>query len=75
MSTIPFGELQTIDVTAEYEGEKVTVAQLHYAFVIPCMDCRYFENDAMHGAWCTKFVHELWDDYDGFCAWGERKDS
>ena len=41
--------------------------------IVRCMDCTWFANDAMHGAWCKNFGTSLHDDYDGFCAWGARK--
>ncbi len=44
-----------------------------YVKVVRCMDCVYFDNDTNHGAHCWKFGNALWDDYDGFCAWGERR--
>ena len=41
--------------------------------IVRCMDCIYFDNDTNHGAHCWKFGNALWDDYDGYCAWGERR--
>lgn len=43
--------------------------------IVRCMDCVWFENDAMHGAWCKNFGASLHDDYDGFCAWGVKEES
>jgi len=43
--------------------------------VVRCMDCTWFANDAMHGAWCKNLGVSLHDDYDGFCAWGERREA
>jgi hypothetical protein len=40
--------------------------------IVRCMDCTWFANDAMHGAWCKKLGVSLHDDYDGFCAWGAK---
>ena len=41
--------------------------------VVRCMDCAWFENNSMCGAFCRRFDSSLHDDYDGFCKWGERK--
>lgn len=41
--------------------------------IVRCSDCAWFANDAMHGAWCKNFGASLHDDYDGFCAWGVKK--
>ena len=75
MSGIPYNKLQTIDCTAKKEdGESVTIAVLHYAFVIPCRDCKYGIND---GELCAEGASDSWDwrnvEPDGFCAWAVRK--
>lgn len=43
--------------------------------IVRCMDCTWFANDAMHGAWCKNLGVSLHDDYDGFCALGERREA
>lgn len=42
--------------------------------IVRCSDCKWFINSSHYGAYCTNFGAPLHDDYDGFCAWGERKD-
>lgn len=41
--------------------------------IVRCMDCEHFTNSSHYGAYCMQFGAPLHDDYDGFCAWGERK--
>lgn len=78
MASIPYGEIQTIDCTAKDEdGRDVTIAQIHYAFIIPCQECRYFH--ALDGT-CHSWHWHNWEEApdaepDGFCAWGERRQS
>lgn len=43
--------------------------------IVRCRDCAYFENDHDHGAHCKLLNHGLWDDHDGFCAWGSRREA
>ena len=43
--------------------------------IVRCQDCKHFKNDSRYGAWCGYFDSSLHDDYDGFCAWGERRDA
>lgn len=43
--------------------------------IVRCRDCAYFENDHDHGARCKLLNHGLWDDHDGFCAWGSRREA
>lgn len=43
------------------------------AEIVRCIDCVWFKNSSYYGAYCTNFGSPLGDDYDGFCAWGERK--
>ena len=43
--------------------------------IVRCMDCAWFTNSSHYGAYCTNFGSPLHDDYDGFCAWGERRES
>ena len=42
--------------------------------IVRCLACRNFTNDSEHGAWCNWFMRSLRDDYDGYCAWAERKE-
>ena len=49
------------------------LAEFGYVKVVRCMDCKWFTNSSHYGAYCTNFGAPLHDDYDGFCAWGERK--
>lgn len=42
--------------------------------IVRCMDCVWFTNSPYYGAYCTNFGSPLGDDYDGFCAWGKRRD-
>ena len=73
MSGIPYNKLQTIDCTAKKEdGESATIAVLHYAFVIPCRDCRHYEE---YVGSCTRRYHHFGVEPDGFCAWAERRDA
>ena len=75
MSKIPYGELKTIDCTAkDADGAEHVIAQLHYAFVVRCSDCKHWTEDEMEyyhycGNWCEQV------EPDGFCAWGERRDA
>ena len=41
--------------------------------IVRCRDCKLFTNSSHYGAYCTNFGAPLHDDYDGFCAWGERR--
>lgn len=41
--------------------------------IVRCRDCVWFTNSSHYGAYCTNFGSPLGDDYDGFCAWGERE--
>lgn len=43
--------------------------------IVRCYDCKYFDNHPRIGAYCKRFSNSLYDDYDGFCAWGERRDA
>ena len=43
--------------------------------IVWCFDCEHFANDSEHGAFCNHFARPLHDDYDGFCAWGKRKEA
>ena len=36
-----------------------------------CKDCKHFDNHSRIGAYCKFFAHSLYDDYNGFCAWGK----
>ena len=76
MSGIPYNELQSLDCMAEAEdGRKVTVARIHWAFVIPCRDCRWCMAYSKT-TYCDRFAHELPTvELDGFCAWGEKRDA
>ena len=77
MADIPFGELKTIDLTADDEnGEKHVLKQIHYAFVIPCRDCRFYviDPDPIDPGWPMMCE---WTGLDmvrpsNFCAWGEK---
>lgn len=78
MSGIPYNRLQTVEATAKTDnGETVVIETLHYAFVVPCHDCKY-ANDSC--SVCYRGGDTGDDLYypeitsDGFCAWGERKD-
>lgn len=44
-------------------------------WIVRCVDCKWLENDSLRGPLCRWFCVSLHDDYDGYCAWGERKDS
>ena len=41
--------------------------------IVRCCDCVWFTNSSHYGAYCTNFGSPLGDDYDGFCAWAERR--
>lgn len=43
--------------------------------IVRCRDCVWFTNSSHYGAYCTNFGSPLGDDYDGFCAWAERRDT
>lgn len=43
--------------------------------LVPCFDCVWFTNSSHYGAYCTNFGSPLGDDYDGFCSFGERRES
>lgn len=73
------------NMSALMDGGRVTVGEYfasdaadHYGTlheeIVRCMDCTWFANDAMHGAWCKNLGVSLHDDYDGFCAWGTKVD-
>lgn len=72
---IPYGELQTINITAkDNKGKSHTLEKIHYAFVIPCRDCKHYTDDEMEyyhycGNWCEQV------EPDAFCAWGEKKEN
>lgn len=78
MSGIPYNELQSIECTAKDEnGNDHTIATFHYAFVIPCRDCRYYKKDPnpIDPGWsmvCEDSGRDMLEP-DGFCAWGERR--
>lgn len=78
MSGIPYNRLQTVEVTAKTDnGETVVIETLHYAYIVPCRDCRYYEpipEDS--GDWCGYWTDRIYADArgSGFCAWGERED-
>lgn len=79
MSGIPYNELQTINCTAKKgDGESATIAVLHYAFVIPCRDCKHYNDQDGEIGTCDLGLEDL-DllsivEPDGFCAWGERRE-
>ena len=63
---------------AEYRAEQIAavareMARLDLVNVVRCFDCIWFTNSSHYGAYCTNFGSPLGDDYDGFCAWGERR--
>ena len=41
--------------------------------IVRCFDCIWFDNNPRVGAYCRRFGSGLCDDYDGFCAWVERR--
>ena len=51
-------------------GKKLLVMPV----IVRCRDCVWFTNSSHYGAYCTNFGSPLGDDYDGFCAWAERKE-
>ena len=53
--------------------DEVNELQRRIDSIVRCMDCKWFTNSSHYGAYCMNFVAPLHDDYDGFCAWGERK--
>lgn len=68
MSGIPYNRLQTVEATAKTSnGETVVIETLHYAFVVPCRDCKHMQ----HNGWCPNIIGAM--PPDGFCAWGERE--
>lgn len=77
MADIPYGELQYVDVTVKDEnGEQHIIDKLHYAYVVPCVECRFYapnEQGTLGGCtlldFCTAGMEH------GFCAWGERRES
>ena len=75
MSSLPYNELQDFDITAtDRDGVTHVLATEHYAFVIPCKECRYYEYDVLHYCrrdWNSESV-AVYVEPDGFCAWGER---
>lgn len=58
-----------VDVTGLESGDYAIAREE----IVRCMDCVWFTNSSHYGAYCTNFGSSLGDDYDGFCAWGERK--
>lgn len=87
MSGIPYNELQDVNCTVnDTDGTAHVITTLHYAFVIPCRECKhmYVVRD-----WLGMDVKECWlhadretgafgkvrTEPDGFCAWGERRES
>jgi len=87
VSGIPYNELQDVNCTVnDTDGTKHTIATLHYAFVIPCRDCKHYREHAWFGIKgtplgtdvehaCMFFSDGVKVDPDGFCAWGERRDA
>lgn len=84
MSGLPYNELQDVDITAtDKDGVTHVLATEHYAFVIPCRECRYYEHEVFTFGerkeyhWCNRD----WNgepvlsgvEPDGFCAWGEKR--
>jgi hypothetical protein len=85
MSGLPYNELQDFDITAtDRDGVTHVLATEHYAFVIPCKECRYYEYDVFTFGECreeTPCCNRDWNgepvlavvEPDGFCAWGEKR--
>ena len=79
MSGIPYNELQDVNCTVnDTDGTTHVITTLHYAFVIPCRDCKHLHRD---DPWweCHRagfYVGTVdGSEPDGFCAWGERRDA
>lgn len=72
MSGIPYNRLQTVEATAKTSnGETVVIETLHYAFVVPCRDCKHghetywpafleIPSDYLD---CTGPLVKTWDEY------------
>lgn len=77
MSGIPYNKLQTVEVTAKTDnGETVVIETLHYAYVIPCRDCRYLVDDGsvwVCDGFCANIGFNDGTPPNGFCAWAERR--
>ena len=69
MSGIPYNRLQTVELTGETDnGKAVVIEALHYAFVVPCRDCKYADISYTHAAvtgelHCYGYLVESWDWY------------
>lgn len=86
MSGIPYNELQDVNFTVnDTDGTKHVIATLHYAFVIPCKECRYYEHEVFTFKECKEETHYCNRDWNsesvlavvepnGFCAWACRKE-
>lgn len=84
MSGLPYNELQDFDITAtDRDGVTHVLATEHYAFVIPCRECRWYElevytfgelKEEYHCCSCDWNGEPVSSDVepDGFCAWGEK---
>lgn len=72
---IPYGELQTVSITAkDDEGKPHTLEKIHYAFVIPCRNCKHYTDDEMeYYHYCNYLCWQV--NSNDFCAWGEKKES
>lgn len=85
MSGLPYNELQDVDITAiDRYGFTHVLTTEHYAFVIPCKECRYYEHEVFtfgERKYETHYCSRDWNgepvlsdvEPNGFCAWGERK--
>jgi len=68
---IPYGELKTINFIVNNEnGHEHVLGRVHYAFVIPCRDCKHYDADDME---CRE--NGIRPEPDGFCAWGEAREA
>lgn len=81
MSSIPYNELQPIEITAKDDsGETVVLETLHFSLVIPCRDCRHGIKADLSGNWYECMYPAGNGDYlridvppMHFCGFGERR--
>ena len=41
--------------------------------IVRCRDCAWCTNSSEYGAYCTHFGSPLYDDYNGYCAWADKR--
>lgn len=87
MSGIPYNELQDVNCTVnDTDGTQHVIATLHYAFVIPCKECRWYEHEVYTFGERKEEYHCCSRDWNGepvssdvepddFCSWGEKRES